>query len=143
MNDIEKAVKEYATIAHKIPPAPELPVLEPEEVCACGKKVNIKLFEKLNTGVKVILNNVCKGCANGAKIDKDTAKVVCCKCGRIVCRLEPGTDPVDGFVIKAGKSLHVANCSACDPEAKENTQKAYPIIEKLIWYKKKNKLTST
>lgn len=136
-----EVLKQYADEINKLPPPPTT-ILEPEVTCICGKKVVIDNLEIINTGVKRVLSDVCKGCEKGKKLDSETARVVCCKCGRVVCRLEPGTDPVDGFVVKAGTSLHLSSCSNCDPEAKEGVRKAYPIIEKLLWYKKKNRPVS-
>jgi hypothetical protein len=128
-----KLLKTYAKIAQSLPPPPEMPLLEPEDFCACNKVVPVAKFVKLNTGVRVILNNVCKDCPNGKKLDKETARVVCCKCKRVVARLQPGVDPMDGFIIKPNTSLHVLECPNCDGLGKG---KECEIIEKVIWQKK-------
>lgn len=134
MNDnFVKALQKYAEIAHTLPPPPKLKLLEPDDYCVCGKVVPIAKFPKLNTGVRIILNNVCPDCPNGKKLDKETARVVCCKCRRVVARLEPSVDPIDGFVIKAGMSLHIMECPNCDGA---NKDKECEIIEKIIWQKK-------
>lgn len=139
-DNLEKALKTYAKIAHKLPPPPDLPLLEPEDYCVCNKIVPITKFPKFNTGVRVILNNVCKDCPNGKKLDAETAKVVCCKCRRVVARLQPGKDPMDGFIIKAGASLHVMECPNCDGF---NEGKECQIIEKVIWQKKNKSKRTT
>jgi hypothetical protein len=134
MDELETALKKYAEIAHTLP-TPPTNLMEPEDYCACGKVVPITKFDKLNTGVKVIYNNVCNDCPNGKKLDKETARVVCCKCKRVVARLQPGTDEIDGFVIKPGMSLHLMHCSNCDG-SKAGDNKEYQIIEKIIWQRK-------
>lgn len=131
---LEHALKQFAKVANNLPPPPTLDLLEPEDYCACNKVVPIAKFVKLNTGVKIILNNVCNDCPNGKKLDKETARVVCCKCKRVVARLVPGVDPIDGFIVKPNTSLHVMECPNCDGFSSKG--KECHIIEKVIWQKK-------
>lgn len=142
MTDINRLLTAYAKIAHTLPKPKDLPLLEAKEYCACGKVVPITKFYKINTGAKIILNNVCSDCPNGKKLDAETAKLVCCKCGRVVLRLQPGKDAIDGFVIKPGMSLHLAECSNCDGSSVDE-KREYIIIEKAIWQKKQNKTIKT
>lgn len=135
----DNIAKKMAELLNKLPPPRTGSLLEPVEICACGKKVPIKLLKQINTGIKTCISDICKNCPNGEKIDKETAKVVCCRCGRVLFRLEPGEDPIDGFIIKAGTSLHLASCPICDNYTDTSKGKAYDIIEKIIWHKKKDK----
>lgn len=124
----EKINQAISVLASLPPPAQQNPkIFEPEEVCACGKKVPIFKLEEIDTGVFKTIGDVCKGCKEGHQLDKMHAKLICATCKRIIGRLEPAVDKT-GFRFKAGKTYHLANCGFCDPNNKK-----FPIIEKVIW----------
>lgn len=108
----------------------DLPTLEFKETCACGKKVPVTDLMQLNTGVIVMPNDVCKGCKEGMKMDKEMARVVCIKCKRVIGRIKPTVDK-QGFEFKAGKTYHMESCGHCDPDRGK-----YMIIEKYIHSRK-------
>lgn len=124
----EKIQQAIATLASLPPPAqPEVKILEPEEVCACGKKVPIVSLEELDTGVFKTIGDVCKGCAAGHKLDREHAKIICARCKRVICRITPATDKT-GFSFKAGKVYHLVRCGLCEPGVEQ-----CQIIEKVLW----------
>lgn len=114
-----------------LPPAkPIVPNLEFKETCACGKKVPVTKLMQLNTGVIIMPNDVCKGCKEGMKLDKEMARVVCIKCKRVIGRIKPTVDK-QGFEFKAGKTYHMESCGHCDPDRGK-----YMIIEKHLHSRK-------
>lgn len=136
----DNTLNKMRELLDRLPPGPALPLVEPEEKCVCGKTVPIKNLKIANSGIKTYISDVCKDCPNGDKLDKETAKLVCYKCGKVVARLSPGEDPIDKFVIKPGKTLHLMECTFCSPPDNGEKGKEYYIVEKLIWQKKlKNK----
>ncbi len=121
--DIDAALKAMASL----PPVKKVtPKMEFTETCACGKSVPVTNLMQLNTGVVVMPNNVCKGCKEGQKLDKETARVVCLKCKRVICRIKPAKDK-QGFEFKAGKTYHMESCGFCNPD-KQN----HMLVEKYI-----------
>lgn len=121
-------------------PEPKKPVIEPPtETCICGKTVlaSPDVLHALNTGVFTTLNDVCKGCAEGEKLDRENARLVCSRCKRVMLRMEPHVDPHTKFEFKAGKSYHLESCALCDP-APNGEGKEYKIIEVLLWKNKHN-----
>ena len=105
-------------------------IKDPVETCVCGKSVPVASLEELDTGVFKCLNDVCKGCVEGHKIDKKMARLVCCNCKRVIVRIKPATDKT-GFKFIAGKTYHTPTCALCT----EGTVRC-PIIEKVMWNKK-------
>lgn len=101
--------------------------------CACAKKANPRQFSVLNTGVLQVLNNVCRGCSLGCKLDKELVRVVCVGCRKVVMRFPPTKDP-DGFVYKADTSYHTERCPVCSPGLDKSV-----IIEKVIFMRKNGK----
>jgi hypothetical protein len=101
--------------------------------CACTKKANPYQFSALDTGVLQVLNNVCRGCSQGLKLDKEMARVVCVGCRRVVMRFPPVKDP-DGFEYKAGTSYHTERCLVCSPGLDKSV-----IVEKVIFMRKNGK----
>ena len=138
--------KKIIELADKLPPPPKLSedVVEPPyDTCVCGKKVLLssEVLEALDTGVFKTLNDVCTGCKNGKKIDSENARLVCSKCKRVLCRMEPHKDPTSGFVFKAGKTYHLESCALCNPSP-DGKSAPYKIIEVVLWNKlKKNNKT--
>lgn len=101
--------------------------------CACGKMCSPLKFSPLHTGVMQVLNNVCPGCKDGAKADKELSKIVCVGCRKVVLRPPPFRDP-DGFTYVAGKTYHTENCPVCKPDIVQSL-----IIEKVLYMKKQGK----
>lgn len=126
----EKLNKMISILAALPPMKKQKLIVEPTETCACGKKIPITALEELDTGVFKTLNDVCKGCKEGHKIDRELARVVCAQCKRVITRIKPAVDKT-GFEFKAGKTYHVSECSMCNPEIQR-----CPIIEKVLWDKK-------
>lgn len=123
--ELEKAIR---ILGDMPPPKKFTPkILPPTETCACGKKVPIADLEEVNTGVFKIIGDVCKGCKAGHEIDSKYARVVCCRCKRVITRIRPATDKT-GFTFIAGRTYHLAECSLCNPEIQR-----CPIIEKVMW----------
>lgn len=121
--DIDAMLKAMASL----PPVKKVtPKMEFTETCACGKSVPVTNLMQLNTGVIVMPNNICKGCKEGQKLDKETARVVCLKCKRVICRVKPVKDK-QGFEFKAGKTYHMESCGFCNPD-KQN----HMLVEKYI-----------
>jgi len=100
--------------------------------CSCGRIVKLTDLDVINTGVMFALNNVCKGCKEGARSSADKARLVCVKCKSVIGLLKPGKDKT-GFEIKAGKCYHVAGCDQCCPG-----ETSFPLVEKKIWNLKHN-----
>ena len=127
-SESEEVVKLLAELA-KLKPLDPNKLITPETVeeCICGKIVPITRFVKLDTGVMHVVNNVCKGCAEGEKEDAKLARIVCIRCRKVVARLKPHKDTKDGFVFKAGKSYHTDMCPGCV----ENPERSI-IVEKRI-----------
>ena len=101
------------------------------ETSACGKKVPIASLEEINTGVFRIIGDVCKGCQSGKQLDKEYARVVCCRCKRVITRIKPARDKT-GFTFVAGKTYHLSECGLCNPDIQR-----CPIIEKVMWDRKR------
>lgn len=142
LKQIEDAVKEYGKIIEQLPPPPKVDtdtINIPFETCVCGKKILMthENLETLNTGVFTCLNDVCKGCTEGHKIDKKFARIVCAKCKRVICRIDPHKDPITKFEFVAGRSYHLAECALCTP-SEDGQAKEYPIIEVKLWKQKNN-----
>lgn len=137
--NIDNIKKIFEGIKDILPePKKEEPVIEkPETTCVCGKRVfeSPEVLHKLNTGIFTTLNDVCKGCAEGEKIDKETARIVCSRCKRVMLRITPSIDPVNKFEFKAGHTYHLDSCALCNP-GPAGEEKEYKIIEALIWNKK-------
>lgn len=101
-----------------------------ETVCACGKNIHIltpDFFKFLDDGVVKFQNNVCPGCKDGEKADRELARFVCIKCKRAWYRIKPCKDST-GFVYSAGKSYHTDGCPYCAPPGKSQVK----ILEKVI-----------
>lgn len=126
----EKMNKMINVLASLPPVKPQKLITEPKETCACGKHVHITALEELDTGVFKTLNDICKNCPDGRKIDRELARVVCAQCKRVITRIKPAVDKT-GFEFKAGKTYHVSECSMCNQEIQR-----CPIIEKVLWDKK-------
>lgn len=123
----DKVDKMIAVLA-SLPPLKPQPVINDfKETCACGKKVNITSLEELDTGVFKTLNDICKNCPEGHKIDKELARVVCAACKRVITRIKPAKDKT-GFRFLPGKTYHLSNCAFCNPG-----ENKYQIIEKVLW----------
>ena len=105
----------------------------PEEDCACGRKVKPTGFEPLFTGALTVTNNVCPGCREGQKMDRELSRFVCVGCRKVVMRISPHTDP-DGFKYLPGRTYHTEQCPACTPGLETST-----IVEKVVYMKKKGK----
>lgn len=142
MTDDERFKKLQDTLTgleDTIPAPKEKPVVEedPTETCICGKKVlaSPDVLHSLNTGVFNILNDVCKGCEAGEKLDRENARIVCMRCKRVMLRMTPHVDPVTKFEFKAGKTYHLEGCALCDPDP---NGKEYKIVEVLMWKHKHN-----
>lgn len=102
-------------------------ITDPQETCLCGKKVPITSLEDLNTGVILTISNVCKDCRSGKKLDRETARIICVRCKRVVARISPGKDKT-GFSFEKNKSYHLTKCAFCEPGLTES-----PIIEKHVY----------
>lgn len=105
----------------------------PDEDCACGNKVKPTGFEPLFTGALSVINNVCAGCKEGVRMDRELARFVCVGCRKVVMRVSPHTDP-DGFKYVAGRTYHTEQCPACTPGLETST-----IVEKVVYMKKQGK----
>lgn len=85
--------------------------------CICGKRVTIPELKTLDSGVVAqVIDDVCKHCDNkdaGERLDKETAKLVCCTCHRVIRRIAPSTDEKSGFTFLPGKCYHVRECPDC------------------------------
>ena len=126
----EEKINRMVGVLASLPPLKPQPLIhKPQERCVCGKLVPITTLEELDTGVFKTLNDVCKGCTEGKKIDRGLARIVCARCKRVLLRIKPATDKT-GFEFKAGKTYHVSECSLCNPDISE-----CPIIEKVLWDK--------
>lgn len=133
INITEEKLNKMIGVLASMPPVDPQPIIDtPMEKCVCGKMVPVASLESLDTGVFKTLNDVCIGCPDGKKIDKELARVVCARCKRILIRLKPATDAT-GFKFEAGRTYHVSECSLCNP----NIQRC-PIIEKVLWNKSHN-----
>jgi len=99
--------------------------------CACKKLVDSSKFPVLHTGAIQVRNNVCPGCKEGEKLDKELARFVCGKCKEVMMRVYQHVDRVTGFKLEAGKTYHTDQCSVCNPEIKEAK-----ILEMIIYIKK-------
>lgn len=122
-------LRDAARILSQMPPAKKL-VLPPEtQTCVCGKQVSLTKLSSLNTGVFLTLNDVCKGCKEGARFDQTHARLVCARCKRVIMRIPPSTDKT-GFKFEANKSYHVDGCPQCDLLSKKAN---FTIIEKAMW----------
>lgn len=127
----EEKLNKMINVLSSLPPVkPQKLITEPKETCACGKHVHITDLEELDTGVFKTLNDVCKGCKEGHKIDRELARVVCAQCKRVLVRIKPNKDKT-GFEFKAGRTYHVSECNLCNPDIQR-----CPIIEKVLWDKK-------
>lgn len=115
------------------PAAKILTNITDQEDCCCGRKGSPLRFAQLDTGVMTILNNVCEGCVEGRRMDRELARIVCAGCRKVVMRVSPSTDP-DGFVYKAGQTYHTNACPAC-----QDGLEASMLVEKVIFMKKQGK----
>lgn len=133
MNDNqEDFLREAAKIFTKLPPLKKIDLTITKESCICGKTVDITDLEALNTGLFLTHSDVCKGCKEGHRIDKNSARVVCVKCKRVLMHIKPGVDKT-GFRIVAGKSYHVPRCPQCMSIFREKHDPRIPLIEKVVW----------
>jgi len=125
---------EMVNILASLPPPEKQEILtDTRETCACGKKVHVADLEELDTGVFKTYNDVCKNCPEGKKLDKETARVVCAMCKRVICRIKPVKDKT-GFTFYPNKTYHLASCALCAPGKIK-----YPIVEKVLWDRKNKK----
>lgn len=144
VEEIDELMDKFKDVLKQLPPVKidkeKLDLNIPYETCVCGKQVlaSAKNLEELDTGVFKTLNDVCRGCEAGKKIDRENARIVCGRCKRIICRMEPHKDPVSGFVYKAGKTYHLESCALCNPDP-DGKQVPYKIIEVTLWNKMRNK----
>ena len=101
---------EMVNILASLPPPEKQEILtDTRETCACGKKVHVAELEELDTGVFKTYNDVCKNCPEGKKLDKETSRVVCAICKRVICRIKPATDKT-GFTFVPGKTCRTFVC---------------------------------
>ena len=131
MRQIEDLVRQ----CEKLRPARKIleEISLPEEDCACGNKVKPLGFQSLFTGAMTVMNNVCPGCREGEKMDRELARFVCVGCRKVVMRVSPHTDP-DGFKYQAGRTYHTEQCPACMPGLETST-----IVEKVVYMRKQGK----
>lgn len=102
--------------------------------CACGHTIHAltpDFFKFMSDGVLLFQNNVCPGCKEGERADREMARFVCINCKRAWFRIPPTKDTT-GFKFEAGKSYHTAGCPHCT----DDTIKAVKIIEKMLHDKK-------
>lgn len=103
--------------------------------CACGNIIHTltpDFFKFLNDGVLTFQNNVCPGCKEGEKADREMARFVCVRCRKAWFRIPPNKDKT-GFLFSAGKSYHTDGCPFCRADGKDNKVK---ILEKVIHNRK-------
>jgi hypothetical protein len=105
-------------------PPPKKMTITPTYTCACNKLKPVSEARFKHTGVRNIIDPVCKGCE---KTHAGLATIVCGKCGALVGTMKPHKDKT-GFVFNAGSYYHTDACSDCKPEATQVT-----IIEKKIF----------
>ena len=94
--------------------------------CVCGKWQPNSLMEEINSGVVTALSNVCRGCVDGCRHDRETARIICTGCRRVIARIAPHKDPT-GFKFEANRCYHVMACPGCKTDAKESH-----ILEKVL-----------
>lgn len=103
--------------------------------CVCGKTVSLPQLRTINSGVlPQVIDDVCIHCDNkdaGSRLDRETAKLVCCTCHRVIRRLAPWTDPRSGFTFRPGKCYHVRECPECAGKDGE-----YKVLEMVIHNRK-------
>lgn len=102
--------------------------------CACGHVIHAltpDFFKFVSDGVLVFQNNVCPGCKEGEKADREMARFVCANCRRAWFRIPPTKD-LTGFRFEAGKSYHTAGCPFCTEDGTSEVK----IIEKVLYNKK-------
>lgn len=100
--------------------------------CACGRivqQVDPEFFKFLDDGVLKYQSNVCPGCKEGERLDREMARFVCVKCKRVWHRIPPATDKT-GFSYEAGRSYHTSGCPYCKVDDNEVSAK---IIEKVLY----------
>ena len=131
MNDL--MMREAADLLKKMEaerPAKNISLdINQREDCCCGESGYASRFSPLNTGVLDILNNVCEGCVQGQKMDKELARIVCHSCRKVVLRVAPHRDN-DGFEFKGGRTYHTNACPVCKPGIESSL-----IAEKAIFMK--------
>jgi hypothetical protein len=130
MQYLSEAATVLTRLESKRPAAKILASLDQQEDCACGRKGSVSRFKPLDTGVTQILNNVCDGCAEGHKMDKELARVVCWGCKKVVMRISPHRDK-DGFLYRAGHTYHTNACPVCQKGVESSV-----LAEKMVWMKK-------
>lgn len=123
-----ETVDKLLQVLASLPPLQKQPIVNDlTETCACGKQVSVTALEELDTGVFKTLNDVCKDCPTGKKLDKEMARLVCAGCKRVITRIKPATDKT-GFKFLPGKTYHLSNCAFCNPGLGK-----YQIVEKVLW----------
>ncbi len=130
---LSEAATVLTQLERKRPAARILASISEQEDCACGRKGTVSRFRTLDTGVAQILNNVCEGCADGEKMDRELARIVCWGCKKVVMRLAPHRDR-DGFNFVAGATYHTNACPVCSPGIDTSV-----IAEKMVWSKRQGK----
>lgn len=109
-------------------------VIVPDETvhmrCQCNKRQPREQMPLLNSGVVTYRSNICRGCP---AVDRKWATLVCVGCREVVAHMEPGQDPVDGFVFRPGATYHVMTCAACRPAQKDGEAVVVDIVERLLW----------
>lgn len=94
--------------------------------CICGQwKPNAEL-EEVDSGIVMALSNVCRSCVEGRKLDRETARIVCVGCRRVVARVAPCKDTT-GFRFEANRCYHIQSCPVCNSDVKESH-----ILEKVL-----------
>lgn len=140
-DDPMNLARAYAENVAKLPTPPPKKKglsLDTEEICVCGKHIRIDSgkLTMVDTGLFRTVNNVCKGCVNGAEIDKAHARLVCARCKKVLAHPEPMEDPKTHFRMEAGRCYHTDGCALCSP-AEGGAEAEYPIIEAILWMRRR------
>jgi len=102
------------------PPALKASIIDGTSLkCVCDKYVPLSNLEIFDSGVAKIVSNVCKGCREATKQDRETARVVCVSCRQVVMRIEPHQDK-SGFKFLANHTYHLEECPSCNPDIQKS-----------------------
>lgn len=125
-----KDILAETVIANKKKSESEVKLYGPMDNCACGKKVPVTTFPMMHSGVVQFPNNICPGCKEAEKLDRETARIICVRCRKVVARLKPVKEK-NGFIYQAGRTYHSDACPECKPNLTESQ-----IVEKVIYMRK-------
>lgn len=125
-----KEILAETVAANKAKVEKEVKLYGPLDKCACGNNVPVTMFKQMNSGVVQFSNNICPGCKEAEKLDKETARIICIHCKKVVARLKPVKEK-NGFVYQAGRTYHSDACPECKPDLTESQ-----IVEKVIYQRK-------